>query len=144
MILIWIKMWRTVNLSNFLAEIPWSVILAMNSSSCYCDLYHLRYLLVTLVNTLLGLSFRTHILPRWPNGKVSASRAENPGFESRFCGIFSGSSHTSDLKIGTLVATLPGAWCYRVSTGTGWPGVSILWLGEVERLICNFSVWQHV
>ena len=41
-------------------------------------------------------------------------------------GIFSGSSHTSDLKIGTPVATLPGAWHYRVSTETGWPGVSIL------------------
>ena len=41
-------------------------------------------------------------------------------------GIFSGSSHTSDLKIGTPVATLPGAWYYRVNTGTGWPGVSIL------------------
>ena len=55
--------------------------------------------------------------------KASALRAEGPGFES---GIFSGSSHTSDLKIGTPVATLPGAWCYRVSAGTGWPGVSIL------------------
>ena len=53
-------------------------------------------------------------------------------------GIFSGSSHTSDLKIGTPVATLPGAWHYRVSTGTGRPSVSILSLGEVERLICNF------
>ena len=41
-------------------------------------------------------------------------------------GIFLGSSHTSDLKIGTPVATLPYAWCYRVSAGTGWPGVSIL------------------
>ena len=41
-------------------------------------------------------------------------------------GIFSGSSHISDLKIGTPVATLPGAWCYRVSAGTGRPGVSIL------------------
>ena len=41
-------------------------------------------------------------------------------------GIFSGSSHTSDLKIGTPVATLPGAWRYRGSAGTGGPGVSIL------------------
>ena len=41
-------------------------------------------------------------------------------------GIFSGSSHISDLNIGTPVATLPGAWRYRVSAGTGWPGVSIL------------------
>ena len=41
-------------------------------------------------------------------------------------GIFSGSSHTSDFKIGTPVATLPGAWRCRVSTGTGRPGVSLL------------------
>ena len=39
---------------------------------------------------------------------------------------------------GTPVATLPGVWLYKVSAGTGRPGVSILWLGEVERLICNF------
>ena len=36
------------------------------------------------------------------------------------------------------MATLPGAWHFRVSAGTGWPGVSILWLGEVESLIFNF------
>ena len=61
--------------------------------------------------------------------KASASRAEDPGFES-------GSSHTSDIKIGIPVTTLPGAWSYRVSAG--WPGVSILWLGEMESLACNF------
>ena len=60
-----------------------------------------------------------------------------PGSNPACGGIFSGSSHTNDLKIGTPVATMPGAWRYRVSTGTGRPGVSILWLGEVERLICN-------
>ena len=76
--------------------------------------------------------------PRWPSGKASASRKEGTGFESRLRRHFSGSSHTSDLKIGTPLATLPGAWRYRVSTGTGRPGVSILGLGEVERLICNF------
>ena len=38
--------------------------------------------------------------------KESASRAEDPGFESRLRRDFSGSSHTSDLKIGTPVATL--------------------------------------
>ena len=59
--------------------------------------------------------------------KVSASRAGNPEFNSCMChGNFSGSSHTSDLKIGTPVATLTGAWCYRVSTGAGWPSFSIL------------------
>ena len=37
-----------------------------------------------------------------------------------------------------IMSTLPGAWCYRVSTGTVRPSVSILWLGEVESWICNF------
>ena len=64
--------------------------------------------------------------PRWLSGKASASGAEDPGFESHLRRDFSGSSHTSDLKIGTLVAALPAAWHYRVSTGTGRPGVSIL------------------
>ena len=58
--------------------------------------------------------------------KASASGAEDPGFESRLRRDFSGSSPTSDFKIGTPVATLPGAWRDRVSTGTGRPGVSIL------------------
>ena len=49
-----------------------------------------------------------------------------PGSNPACAGIFSGSSHTSDLKIGTPVATLPGAWRCRISTGTGRPGVSIL------------------
>ena len=49
-----------------------------------------------------------------------------PGSNPACAGIFSGSSHTSDFNIGTPVVTLPGAWRYRVSTGTGRPGVSIL------------------
>ena len=55
--------------------------------------------------------------------KASAPRAEDPGFESLLRRYFSGWSHTSDSKTGTPVATLPGAWRYRVSTGTGRPGV---------------------
>ena len=70
--------------------------------------------------------------------KASASRGEDPGFESHLHRDFLGSSHISDSKIGTPVATLPGAWRYRVIAGTGWPGVSILWLGEMESWICNF------
>ena len=58
--------------------------------------------------------------------KAAASRAEDPGFESRLRRDFSGSGHTSDLKIGTPVAALLGAWHYRVGTETGRPGVSIL------------------
>ena len=48
-----------------------------------------------------------------------------PGLNPACYGIFSASSHTNDLKIGIPVATLPDAWRYRVSTGTGRPGVSI-------------------
>ena len=70
--------------------------------------------------------------------KASTSRAEDPGFESRWWQDFFGSSRTSDLNIGTPVATLPGAWRFRVSAGTGQPGVSILWLDEVESLTCSF------
>ena len=72
------------------------------------------------------MDFSVKAPPRWPSGKASTSGAEDPGFESRLRGDFSGSSHTSDLKIGTPVATLPGAWRYRVSAGTGRSGVSIL------------------
>ena len=55
--------------------------------------------------------------------KASASRAADQEFESRLPGA--GSNHTSDLKISTPMATLPGAWDYRVSAGTGQSGVSI-------------------
>ena len=58
-------------------------------------------------------------------------------------GFFSGSSHASDLKIGTPVA-LPGAWRYRARAGTGRPGVSLLWLGEIESLICNVAARKIV
>ena len=58
--------------------------------------------------------------------KASASRVEDPGFDSRLrCGDFSRLSHICDLKIGTPVTTLSGTWRYRFSTGTGWPSVSI-------------------
>ena len=61
------------------------------------------------------------------------------GFDSCFChGSFSRSSLIIDLKISTPVVTLPGTWHDRVSTGTGWSSVSILWLDEMESLICKF------
>ena len=67
-----------------------------------------------------------HVHGQWtawrPRPRERKIRGLNPA-----CGrIFSELSHTSDLKIGTPVATLPGTWRYRVSVGAGWPGVSIL------------------
>ena len=47
---------------------------------------------------------------------------KSPGSNPACAGIFPGSSHTSDLKIGTPVVTLLGAWRYRVRAGTGRPG----------------------
>ena len=59
--------------------------------------------------------------------KASPSRAEDiPGSNPACGGVLPGSSYTSDSKIGSPMANLPGAWRYRVSAGTGWPGVSIL------------------
>ena len=74
-----------------------------------------------LVNRLVGLVV-----------KASASRAEDPGFESRFRRDFSGVESYHWLKNwhsrGIIVSAL---W---------WPGFSILLLGEVESWICNFHV----
>ena len=72
--------------------------------------------------------------------KASASGPKDMWFESCLRRDFSGSNHTSDLKIGTPVAALPGFWHYMASAGTGRSGISILWLGEVESLICNFCL----
>ena len=107
----------------------------------------------------------SHTLPQWPIGWGPDSRVGDIGMDSSVpgqnhlidlvvrrppqerkipgsnpacAGIYSRSSHTSDLKISTPVATLPGTWRYRVSIGTGRPDVSILWLGEIESLVCNF------
>ena len=104
-----------------------------------CDIYH-RLADSWIIWTLcvrLPLHFKTHRLVGLVV-KASAWRAEDPGFECHLQGDFSRSSHTSDLKIGTPVATLPGAWRYRISAGIGQPSVSILWVGEVESLICSF------
>ena len=83
----------------------------------------------------------SHVSPSFPYNdrlvglmvKASASRAEIWGSNPACARIFPGQAP---------VATLPGAWHCRVNTGTGWPGVSILWLGEVASLTFRFSLWQ--
>ena len=46
------------------------------------------------------------------------------------------------------MATVSNAWCYRVSNGTGWPGVSVPWLGEIAISILvgqyYIALSQHV
>ena len=72
--------------------------------------------------------------------QTSTLRVEDPGFDSHFRhrNISVKWEYTSDLEMGTPVVTLSGTWCYRISAGTGWSGVCILWPGDVESLICNF------
>ena len=84
-------------------------------------------------------SVTTAWLAQWlrcpPPGRQSCGSI--PAFSA---GFFFRSNHTSDLKMCIPVATLLG----DVVSGTGWTGVCMLWLGEVESWICNSSVWQHV
>ena len=67
----------------------------------------------------------TKNLPDGLDVKVSLSSAGNPQSKSR-------SNHTSDLKIGILMAALPDARCYGVSAWIAWPGASVLW-ANLER-----------
>ena len=76
--------------------------------------------------------------------KASASRSEDPGSNLACAGIFPGSSHTSYRKIGTPVATLPGAWRYRVGAGLVSP-VSVYcdWVRWKVGSATSTAVWQH-
>ena len=73
--------------------------------------------------------------------KAPASRAADPWFDSRlWCGDFSVSSHSSDLKIGTPVATLPGS-------GLGLAGPESVYCDWVRWKVwsaTSVSVWQHI
>ena len=75
-----------------------------------------------------------------PGVEAFASSAVDTRLKSRF----HPSSHTSEIQIAILVSTLPDTWRYRASTQTGWPDVSILWLGEIANLICNLYLYVAV
>ena len=74
--------------------------------------------------------------------KVSASRAEDPGFDSHLrSGDFSGSSHTSDLQILTPV----GYPARRLaSKGQRWNWLSRCQYTATVLPTTSISVWQHV
>ena len=83
----------------------WDASVGVSSAACFLVLDML------CLNRLVGLVV-----------KASASRAEDPGFDSRFLhGDCSGSTHTSDLKSCPPVATPTDVWRYMVSAETGWP-----------------------
>ena len=116
----------------------------------WMKLFLSTYLQIWLLNTFKLLYIRWTIIIYQSSNPVCVHRLacmviKHPPLEQQTLGLipacagffcffvfFSGSSHTtitSYLKIGTSVATLPGTWHCRVSAGTGWLGVSILWLG---------------
>ena len=99
---------------------------AMNVCSSPVDLF--RQLLLLLFSSGISENAELLLLECGRSAVYSRLRGEN----------FAGSSHASDLKIGTPVAALPGAWRYGVRAGTGRPGVIILRLGNVESLVSNF------
>ena len=81
--------------------------------------------------------------------RSSASMIPDPRLRFRLClGSFSRSSHTSGLKIGDPVATLPGARSHRASAGTGWPGASMLLSGWDKKcdqqLLFHISPWDTI
>ena len=84
------------------------------------------------------------LLKKWPKWLRHLPLEQKiPGSNPACAGNFPESSHTSDLKIGTPVATMPGAWrqCWDwlaqcQYTVTGWDGKF--------DLITSVFVWQHV
>ena len=83
---------------------------SLHCTTLQCIIIHNTALhLITLHYTTASLAWWLRRPPR---------ERKIPGLNPACAGIFSGSSHTSDSKIATPVATLPGAWHYRVSTWT--------------------------
>ena len=86
--------------------------------------------------------------------KASASRAEDPGFESRLHrdlffwgeeGRGRGSSHASDLKVGTPVATCQAPGVIGSVLGlVGEVSVYCEWVRRKVWSTTSISVWQHV
>ena len=73
---------------------------------------------------LVGLALH-HPTPLAPPPSPSSRAAGLGSVPSFAVDLVSSSSHTSDFNMGTPVAALPGAWCYRVSAGTSRPVVGV-------------------
>ena len=99
------------------------ILLKGYATTSYAPFSSPLFLSLSLSLSRLSLSLTTS-LAQWLRRPPRERKI--PGSNPACAGILSGSSHISDLKIGTPVATLPGAWRDRVSAGTGRPGVSIL------------------
>ena len=111
------------------------VVVVLLSSSSSSSASSLALFIIVIIIFFIFFVTIDHLfgLVVWASAPTVAHLGSNPAC----AGVLYGSSHTSGLKIGTPEATLPGAWRYRFNVGAGWPGVSILWLGQRKSLICN-------
>ena len=78
---------------------------------------------------------------RTPDLPLSKPPGQPGGRGTRTAPCFPRWSQSSDSKIGNVVASLPGAWRYRVIVRTGWQDVSTRGLDEIASCI---SVKKHV
>ena len=76
-----------------------------------------------LLFCILHIDLSFSVPPHWPIGQGIRLESCRPGFDSLLHQDFSGLSHTSDLKIGTPVATLPAAWHYTMGSALGLSGL---------------------
>ena len=82
---------------------------------------------------------QSYLTPAASMASLSISRAPEAGWNCALPMLgFPKLGHTSDSKLGTLVAALPDTWRYRVSARTGRPRVSILCLDGTASLIFSF------
>ena len=87
-----------------------------------------------------------HVLPRWMLQEKHTQHAPKHGKPQRYSRedrtrrpVRSGRGDTRPTSH-TLAAILLSAWQYWFSTGIGWPGVCMLWLGEMASLVSSFYV----
>ena len=106
-----ISVWRHVKLRRSVPEIHLHVAGTLSSQQ---------------TTTLLFVFVSS--LPRWPSGWGVRLECGPLGIQ-----ILTESYQWQ--KWCTLVTTPPDVWRYRVSSRTGWPNLSILWLGEPASFI---------
>ena len=106
---------------------------------------HTWALTTLIISTQATLS--THSLPLPPLDRLVGLVVRRPPRERKIlgsnpacAGIFSGSSHTCDLNIGTPVATLPGSVLGLV----GPVSVYCDWVRWKVWSATSISVWQHI
>ena len=96
-----------------------------------------------LMNGVFGGSFSEILgLPYpWLTTSLALWLRHSP-WEEEVRGCSPGQIILSELTVATQVTILSDAWCQGFSAGTGWSGVSMLWLDQTASLISKLCVCQ--